>query len=52
MSRLDLTVISKWGKDGEVEHESRDVPVHAGELSLSSHTSQRKTNVTAPEIRE
>lgn len=31
VSRLDLKVISKWGKDGEVEHEYRDVPFHLGE---------------------
>lgn len=44
VSRFDLRVISKWGKDGEVEHEYRDVPVHLGEPTHFYTT--RTKNVT------
>ena len=44
VSRLDLRVISKWGKDGEVEHEYRDVPFHLGEPAYFYTT--RAENVT------
>ncbi|MCY4071748.1 MAG: hypothetical protein OXG60_10645 [Chloroflexi bacterium] len=30
VSSFDLRVVSKWGKDGEVEHEFREVPFYLG----------------------
>ena len=30
VSSFDLRVLSKWGKDGEVEHEYREVPANLG----------------------
>jgi len=44
VSRLDLRVISKWGKDGEVEHDYRDVPFHLGKPKYFYTT--RANNVT------
>ena len=44
VSNIDLRVISKWGKDGEVEHEYRDVPFHLGEPT-NFYTTRAK-NVT------
>ena len=43
-SSFDLRVISKWGKDGEVEHEYREVPVHLG-VPACFYTARAK-NVT------
>ncbi len=44
VSELDLRVISKWGKDGEFEHEYRDVPFHLG-IPTDFYTT-RANNVT------
>ena len=43
ISALDLRVLSKWGRIGEVEHEYRDVPAHCG--TPSAYYSTRVNHV-------